>query len=204
MDNNINNSTPSTTSTSSTNNKKKRTGRSKKQQYKARYNKPDMHQKSKEFRRLAKQSPPVCTSQVFNPLYCKLSDDNRLRRFLAAIKRCSSQNITIEAMCKEIYKLFPQYITKKDFNPRIFLDMCKHHPDVSEAWGYGQAGDELAKIMIKDRALELAIKSDNMQDIEIYNKIYGDGVRSEKDAEAISSTLPPSSNTFNFNLTQKE
>lgn len=190
---------PSSPNSSETKEKKRRTGRSKKTQYKMRYNKPSPI--TKDYRRLAKQTPPICTSQVFNPLYAKLTDDNRLRRFLAAIKKCSSENMTIESMCKEIYSLFPQYITKKDFNRQVFLDMCQHHPDVSEAWGYGQKGDELSKIMIKDRALELAIKSDNMQDLEIYNKIYGDGgVKTEKEKEAMGQT--PS--TFNFNLKIEE
>lgn len=162
------------------------------------YNKPNW--RNKEYMEIAKRADPVCTSQIYSPLYEKLEKEGRLRRFRAAIKKCSSEGLDINDMCKRIYSLFPDYITKKDFNPHVFQDMCRFYGDIAEAWGYGVSGDEITKQMIKDRAEELAISATSLTEIETYNRIYDAGIKTEEDKE----TMGGRSTIFHFNLTNKQ
>jgi glycyl-tRNA synthetase (class II) len=72
--------------------------------------------------------------------------------------------------------------------------MIKNYGDVAVAWGYGPIGDEISNIIIKNKALRLVEKTEKMEDIEIYNRVFNSISTSEKEGNSSKETV------INFNL----
>ena len=149
---------------------------------------------TEQYREMLKDTPQLCKSQVYNELYSKLQRDRRLERFVAVIQHCSmcgyDLNKTVEVVCKS----FPSYIDEKDLTADCLADMIKNYHDISVAWGYGTFGDDISAIMVKNKALKIIEKTDNMEDIQIYQSLFGK-------KEEISSE--DKKTTVNFNLFKK-
>lgn len=149
---------------------------------------------TEQYRKMLENTPQLCKSQVYNELYDKLRKDCRLPRFIAVVQYCSMTGLSIDDSVKRIMEAFPSYISKKEFNSNIFRDMIKNYSDISIAWGYGELGDEISQIMVKNKALQIIEKTDKMEDIQIYNSLYG---------KANDTVGTDNKTVINFNLNKK-
>lgn len=147
-------------------------------------------------RKMLDNNNTLCKSQVYNELYDKIRRDGRLNRFIAVIQYCSQSGLSIEDSVAKIADSFPSYIKADDFTVDCFKDMISNYSDISLAWGYGPLGDEISNIMVRNKALEIIGKTDNMADIEIYNKLYGN-------RDTVNTNNEDSKTIFNFSLTKK-
>jgi hypothetical protein len=146
-------------------------------------------------RAMLENAPNLCKSQVYNTLYERLKKDKRLDRFIAVVQYCSMSGLDIEDSIKVICKSFPSYISDKDLTVGCFEDMIKNYHDIAVAWGYGDLGDEITQIIVKNKALRLVENTDNMDDIVKYQALFGN--KNEK------LTLEDNKTTVNFNLFKK-
>lgn len=149
---------------------------------------------TEQYRKMYENTPQLCKSQVYNALYDKLKKDGRLDRFIAVVQHCSMSGVDIEGARDVLVKAFPGYIDEKDLTIDCLNDMIKNYSDISIAWGYGSLGDEISQIIVKNKALRLVEKTDNMQDIVMYQELFGN-------KNEISST--DNKTTVNFNLFKK-
>lgn len=149
---------------------------------------------TEQYRKMYANTPQLCKSQVYNALYDKLKKDGRLDRFIAVVQHCSMSGVDIKGARDVLVKAFPGYIDEKDLTIDCLNDMIKNYSDISIAWGYGSLGDEISQIIVKNKALRLVEKTDNMQDIVMYQELFGN-------KNEISST--DSKTTVNFNLFKK-
>jgi hypothetical protein len=114
----------------------------------------------------------VCKSLVKYEILEQLRDNHRYERFLAVIQYCSSRNMTMEQTVNFVRDKFGAYISTADFNVKLFKKMITEEIDIAEAWGQGEDGDDIANVMIKNKAIQLALNADDISVIETYNKIY--------------------------------
>lgn len=149
---------------------------------------------TEQYRKMYENTPQLCKSQVYNALYDKLKRDGRLDRFIAVVQHCSMSGVDIKGAREVLVKAFPGYIDEKDLTIDCLEDMIKNYPDISIAWGYGSLGDEIAQIIVKNKALRLVEKTDSMQDIAMYQEMFGNN-------NGINST--DNKTTVNFNLFKK-
>ena len=149
---------------------------------------------TEHYRKMYENTPQLCKSQVYNALYDKLKRDKRLDRFIAVVQHCSMSGVDIKGARDVLVKAFPGYITDKDLTVDCLEDMIKNYPDISVAWGYGSLGDDIAQIIVKNKALQLVEKTDSMQDIAMYQEMFGN-------KNNISSD--DNKTTVNFNLFKK-
>lgn len=149
---------------------------------------------TEQYRKMYDNTPQLCKSQVYNALYDKLKRDKRLDRFIAVVQHCSMSGVDIKGARDVLVKAFPGYIDNKDLTIECLEDMIKNYPDISVAWGYGSLGDEIAQIIVKNKALQLVEKTDSMQDIQMYQEMFGN-------KNEISSA--DNKTTVNFNLFKK-
>ena len=149
---------------------------------------------TEQYRKMYANTPQLCKSQVYNELYDKLRKDGRLDRFIAVVQHCSMSGVDIKGARDVLVKAFPGYIDNKDLTIECLEDMIKNYPDISVAWGYGSLGDEIAQIIVKNKALQLVEKTDSMQDIQMYQEMFGN-------KNNISSE--DNKTTVNFNLFKK-
>ena len=115
----------------------------------------------------------LCKSQIYSASYCKLQRDRRLDRFIALVQYCSMSGLNIQGACEVIKKAFPGYIRNNELTVEIFEEMIKNYKDISIAWGYGKIGDDIANIIVKNKALGLVQKTDSMEDVKLWNDMYG-------------------------------
>lgn len=151
------------------------------------------HQTEK-YRMMYKDIPNLCKSQVYNQVYDKLRKDNRLDRFIAVVQYCSMSGLDIKDSVEVICKSFPSYIDEKDLTVDCLTDMIKNYSDIAIAWGYGSLGDEISQIIVRNKALKLVEKTDDMNDIVMYQEMFGK--KSETSCEDNKTTV-------NFNLFKK-
>lgn len=149
---------------------------------------------TEQYRKMYENTPQLCKSQVYNALYDKLKRDGRLDRFIAVVQHCSMSGVDIKGARDVLVKAFPGYIDNKDLTIECLEDMIKNYSDISVAWGYGSLGDEIAQIIVKNKALQLVEKTDSMQDVVMYQEMFGN-------KNNISSN--DNKTTVNFNLFKK-
>ena len=149
---------------------------------------------TEQYRKMYENTPQLCKSQVYNALYDKLKRDGRLDRFIAVVQYCSMSGLDIKDSVQVLIKSFPSYIDKKDLTVACLTDMIKNYSDISVAWGYGSLGDEISQIIVKNKALKIVEKTNNMEDIQAYQEMFGN-------KNEISST--DNKTTVNFNLFKK-
>lgn len=149
---------------------------------------------TEQYRKMYANTPQLCKSQVYNSLYNKLKKDGRLDRFIAIVQYCSMSGLDIKDSVQVLVKSFPSYINEKDLTVDCLNDMIKNYSDISIAWGYGSLGDEISQIIVKNKALKIVEKTDNMEDIRAYQELFGN-------KNDINST--DNKTTVNFNLFKK-
>lgn len=149
---------------------------------------------TEQYRKMYANTPQLCKSQVYNALYNKLKKDGRLDRFIAVVQYCSMSGLDIKDSVQVLVKSFPSYIDEKDLTVDCLKDMIKNYNDISVAWGYGSLGDEISQIIVKNKALKIVEKTDNMEDIRAYQELFGN-------KNDINST--DNKTTVNFNLFKK-
>lgn len=149
---------------------------------------------TEQYRKMYANTPQLCKSQVYNALYNKLKKDGRLDRFIAVVQYCSMSGLDIKDSVQVLVKSFPSYINEKDLTVDCLKDMIKNYNDISVAWGYGSLGDEISQIIVKNKALRIVEKTDNMEDIRAYQELFGN-------KNEINST--DNKTTVNFNLFKK-
>ena len=145
--------------------------------------------------------PVIITNKSSNDLYDKLLVEKRLERFKALVKVCSSRGLNIAETVEILKSSLPGYINNKSLTIDIFVDMLRRHSDIAECWGYGQYGDYISKQLVKDRALEIALSTKDIEVIKQYNEMY-DVENSGKAEEAVSGEKQAT--VFNFNLNKVE
>lgn len=146
---------------------------------------------TEQYRKMYENTPQLCKSQVYNALYDRLNRDGRLDRFIAVVQYCSMSGLDIEASIQVICKSFPSYISEKDLTVEVFRDMITSYHNIAVAWGYGTLGDEISQIIVKNKALQLVQKTDNMDDIVKYQSVFG-----KKEESAVEDNKT----TVQFNL----
>ena len=147
---------------------------------------------------MLKEQQPLCKSQIYNELYDKLKREGRLQRFIATIQYCSSNGKTIDETIKFILNKFTGYINEKDLSIDCFADMVKNYADIAEAWGYGEDGDIITDILVKNKAIDIVKSTSEMSDIKMFNDIYGSSiVNRESNIENDDSKT-----IINFNLSK--
>jgi hypothetical protein len=147
-----------------------------------------------KYRQMYANAPNLCKSQVYNALYTKLKNDGRLDRFIAVVQHCSMLGVDLAGACDVLCKAFPGYIDSKDLTVACFEDMIKNYHDISVAWGFGSLGDEISSIIVKNKALRLVEKTDSMQDILMYQQMFG---------QNSTASIEEKATTVNFNLFKK-
>ena len=150
--------------------------------------------KVEQYRQMYENTPNLCKSQTYNELYNKLDKDGRLGRFIAVVQHCSISGLSIEDSVPIICKAFPSYIDERDLTVECFEDMIKNYSNISVAWGYGSLGDEISALMIKNKAHKLALKTESMTEIALYQEVFGK--KEEVNTESKGTTV-------NFNLFKK-
>lgn len=150
---------------------------------------------TEQYRKMYKNTPQLCKSQVYNALYDKLKIDRRLDRFIAVVQHCSMSGVDIKGARDVLVKAFPGYIEDKDLTVECLEDMIKNYSDISAAWGYGSLGDEISQIIVKNKALRLVETTGNMQDIAMYQEMFGN--KNEVDSKDNKTTV-------NFNLFKRD
>lgn len=150
---------------------------------------------AKKHKEMVLKAPALCKSQVYNEVYGKLRKDRRLDRFIAVVQYCSMSGLNIEETVKLICKSFPGYIDAKDMTVACFEDMIKNYHEISIAWGYGGAGDDITEIMVKNKALKIIENTDNMDDIVKYQEVFG--------RKTVANNTEDNKTTVNFNLIKK-
>lgn len=157
-------------------------------------NKGQQAKRTEHYRQMLESTPQLCKSMVYNELYSKLQKDRRLDRFIAIVQHCSVCGYDISKTVETLCKSFPYYIDEKDLTVECFEEMLKSYNDISVAWGYGVLGDEISMIQVKNKALKIIEKTDSMEDIQIYQSLFGKNeVSSSEDKKT----------TVNFNLFKK-
>lgn len=153
--------------------------------------------KTAAYRQMLDNTETLCKSQVFNELYEKLKSEGRLSRFIATVQYCSMSGLNVNDTVDVVIKAFPGYISEKEFTVDCFNDMLQNYSDVAVAWGYGTLGDEISNIIIKNKALKLIERTDKIEDIEIYNRVFNSVGSSDKEGNSNKETV------INFNLNKK-
>lgn len=146
-----------------------------------------------KYKQMLQSQPDLCKSQVYNEVYNKLIKDKRIDRFVALVQYCSTCGYDMKKTVEFISSSLPYYIDKKQFDVKCFEDMIKNHSEIAIAWGYGTMGDEISNIIVKNKALQLVKKTDKMEDIQIYNSMYGNNDNNVQD----------NSTVINFNIKKK-
>ena len=146
---------------------------------------------TEQYRKMYENTPQLCKSQVYNALYDRLNRDGRLDRFIAVVQYCSMSGLDINDSIEVICKSFPSYISEKDLTVEVFRDMITSYHNIAVAWGYGTLGDEISQIIVKNKALQLVEKTDNMDDIVKYQSVFG-----KKEESAVEDNKT----TVQFNL----
>jgi len=159
------------------------------------YKNPTVELRKQKHKEMLLDAPALCKSQVYNALYDKLRKDRRLDRFIAVVQYCSMSGLNIEDSIQVICKSFPGYIDSKDLTVECFEDMIKNYHDVSIAWGYGDLGDEISQIIVKNKAFKIVEKSNSLSDIAMYQELFA------KKNETVNSD--DKKTTVNFNLFKK-
>ena len=140
---------------------------------------------------LAKKN--LVSSQTNGDIIDKLKSNSLYNRFLATLQYCSTKGFDLEKTLEYLYEAFPYFIDKKRFTCETLKNMIRDYPQISAAWGYGIIGDDVSSIMIKNKALELVMKSSSIEDIKVYKEIY----------DTSEQVTPDNRTIFNFNLDTK-
>lgn len=150
--------------------------------------------KTQQYRDMLENTNVLCTSMVYNELYDKLRKDKRLDRFIAVVQYCSIQGYNKKQTVEKLVSSFPGYITDKELTVKCFEEMLKVHNDISVAWGWGDLGDDITQVQLKNKALSLIENNGTLEDIKMYNEIFvkTDGAASATDGGTV----------FNFNMTK--
>jgi hypothetical protein len=142
-----------------------------------------------QYRKMYANAPQLCKSQVYNELYAKLRQDRRLDRFLAVLQHCSIKGLSLNDAIDVLISAFPSYIDKKELTIEVLTDMIKSYSDVSMAWGYGNIGDEISQLIVKNKALRIIEDTDKMEDIKIYMELFGSNREVEKNDTVINFVM---------------
>lgn len=150
--------------------------------------------KTQQYRDMLEKTDVLCTSMVYNELYDKLRKDRRLDRFIAVVQYCSIHGYNKKQTVEKLVSSFPGYITDKELTVKCFDEILKVHHDVSVAWGWGDLGDDITQVQLKNKALSLIENNGTLEDIKMYNEIFvkTDGAASTTDGGTV----------FNFNMTK--
>lgn len=130
------------------------------------------HQTAK-YRAMYDKTPQLCKSQVYSELYERMRRDGRLARFIAVIQYCSIKGFDMDDTVEIVCSSFPSYIDKVDFTVNTFKDMLSTYNDIAVAWGYGNIGDEISNIIVRNKALRLVEKTENIEDVIRYQEVFG-------------------------------
>lgn len=150
--------------------------------------------KTQQYRDMLENTDVLCTSMVYNALYDKLRKDKRLDRFIAVVQYCSMQGYNKEQTVEKLVSSFPGYITDKELTVKCFDEMLKVHNDISVAWGWGDLGDDITQVQLKNKALSLIESNGTLEDIKMYNEIF---VKTDEiSGNANNGTV------FSFNMTK--
>jgi hypothetical protein len=57
------------------------------------------------------------------------------------------------------------------------------------AWGYGNIGDEISQLIVKNKALRIIEDTDKMEDIKIYMELFGSNREVEKNDTVINFVM---------------
>lgn len=132
----------------------------------------------------------LVSSQTNGDIIDKLKSNSLYNRFLATLQYCSTKGFDFEKTLEYLCEAFPYFIDKKRFTCETLKNMIRDYPQISAAWGYGNIGDDVSSIMIKNKALELVMKSSSIEDIKVYKEIY----------DKVEQVTPDNRTIFNFNL----
>lgn len=149
---------------------------------------------TEQYRKMYKDAD-LCKSQIFNEVYNKLKTERRLDRFIAVVQYCSMSGINIDETVEVLLKAFPGYLSPDKLTVSCLNDMITNYSDISIAWGYGSLGDEISQIIVKNKALKIVEKSDNMDDIAAYQSLFGKKIEESNNVD--------NKTTVNFNLFKK-
>ena len=152
-------------------------------------NRQAKNKKTYDYREMLNKKNLV-SSQTNGDIIDKLKLNSQYNRFLATLQYCSTQGYDLENTLEYLYKAFPYFLNKKEFTCETLKNMIKNYPQISTAWGYGNIGDDVSSIMIKNKALELVMKSSSIEDIKVYKEIY----------DKAEQVTPDNRTIFNFNL----
>jgi hypothetical protein len=129
-----------------------------------------------------------CESQCNDDLYLELKDNGKYTDFLALIKYCSSEQLTIEQTCEKLNISFSFYIKDKPITVDRFKNMLQWYREVADAWAYGTGGTNIEKMKIKEKATDIILNMEigllesekrladvsdkRMKAIELFNRMY--------------------------------
>lgn len=141
----------------------------------------------------------IVKSQQNGEFYDKLKREGRWDRFVAVVQLCQKRNLSVDDTVGVILKTFPGYINKVKFNRSAFERLIRDFPELQIAWGYGDLGDDVTDIQIKNKAVDLVMKSDNINDIKTFTEIYGSTLQINK-GDSGEDQEDTHKTTFNFNI----
>lgn len=139
------------------------------------------------------ESVTLCPEQVSSVIYDKLRREGQLSRLIATLKYCSTNGYDLENTYKSICAGFPYYFDK-EFTQEVLVDMIKERVDLSVAWGFGEDGDKIGDIILKDKAFDLAMKTKSLEDIRLYREMYN--------PESLPENAEKQGTVVNFNISK--
>lgn len=140
------------------------------------------------------ENSTLCPSQQYSELYTKLKTERQLDRFIAILQFCSSTGKTLDDTLEYIIDKFGGFLNKKTFNISALCGLINTYGEIGKAWGFGSDGDVINDIMIKNKAVDMIMRSTDMSDIEIYSKIYNNKIKDINDKKPTSYTFTLTAN----------
>lgn len=109
------------------------------------------------------------TTLYMNECWRRLNAAGLLHKFLAVVRYCGKNNMTPDVTTKQILKSFPGMFRQEEFNTYVLIELMHDYPIVAEAYGYDLLiSKELEVDAVQHHALNLALKSEVMQDLVDY------------------------------------
>ena len=99
-------------------------------------------------------------------MWAEICNKGAMLRFTAAIEVCSSKVGTVPETVQYLLKSFP-ILKKYKFDDAMFTMLCDLIPDVAEAWGFGEFGDEIGDRYMLSLAKKVATDNYKMGELTV-------------------------------------
>lgn len=142
-----------------------------------------------------------CPEVMGNDLSEILRYEGLLDRFNQIVKLCASKGMTTDELFEKLKSSFPNYYPLQNIDEKVFKEICRSVPEIRASWNYGILEEEDKSTMLKNKAFDIAMDTDDLKDIAIYNEMYDKENSSRETSQIGQLNNFDETSTFNFTLT---